>query len=140
PGVQRQSPGVQRRSRPGVRPLDGCYRERGEPRRHSAMFIYHHRVLPLSREGLMVRVVIVVLLIALLPSLARAEARIALLIGNQRYATEVGPLKNSDASFHTIGENLKIKSETRTCICNSQLILLFPRANPAPFRSSRGLR
>jgi len=35
----------------------------------------------------MLRVVIVVLLIALLPSLARAEARIALLIGNQRYVT-----------------------------------------------------
>src|SRR5262249_24289120 len=59
--------------------------------------------------------VVVVMLIALLPSLARAEARIALLIGNQRYATEVGPLKNPLNDIHFVGAALaKVGFEVMT--------------------------
>jgi hypothetical protein len=42
----------------------------------------------------MLRAAFIVLLIALLPSHARAEAKIALLNGNQGYSTAVGTLKN----------------------------------------------
>src|SRR5262249_28347186 len=56
----------------------------------------------------MVRVVIVVLLIALLPSLARAEARIALLIGNEAYNQRVGRLKNPHTDVALIGASLKL--------------------------------
>jgi formylglycine-generating enzyme required for sulfatase activity len=42
----------------------------------------------------MLRAAVIVLLIALLPSHARAEAKIALLIGNQAYDPSVGALKN----------------------------------------------
>jgi len=42
----------------------------------------------------MVRAAIVMLLLALMPSAAQAEKRIALLIGNQSYASESGRLAN----------------------------------------------
>ena len=42
----------------------------------------------------MLRAAVIVLLLALLPSPVRAEARIALLIGNQGYSDKVGALKN----------------------------------------------
>jgi carboxyl-terminal processing protease len=54
----------------------------------------------------MLRVAVVVFLIALLPAHARAEARIALLIGNQGYATEVGPLKNPYRDVAIVGAAL----------------------------------
>jgi len=54
----------------------------------------------------MLRIAVVVLLAALLPSLARAEARIALLIGNQGYATDVGPLKNPLNDIRLVGAAL----------------------------------
>ena len=46
------------------------------------------------------QLVVALVLSLLLPSLARAEARIALLIGNQAYNAKVGPLQNlpKDAS------------------------------------------
>jgi formylglycine-generating enzyme required for sulfatase activity len=42
----------------------------------------------------MLRAAVIVLLLALLPSHARGEARIALLIGNEAYASEIGRLAN----------------------------------------------
>jgi hypothetical protein len=42
----------------------------------------------------MLRAAVIVLLIALIPSHARAEARIALLIGNEAYPSEIGRLAN----------------------------------------------
>jgi formylglycine-generating enzyme required for sulfatase activity len=42
----------------------------------------------------MLRAAVIVLLIALLPSPLRAEARIALLVGNEAYASEIGRLAN----------------------------------------------
>jgi hypothetical protein len=42
----------------------------------------------------MLRAAVIVLLIALLPSHSRAEARLALLIGNEAYASEIGRLAN----------------------------------------------
>jgi formylglycine-generating enzyme required for sulfatase activity len=42
----------------------------------------------------MLRAAVIILLIALLPSPARAEARIALLIGNEAYGNEIGRLAN----------------------------------------------
>jgi hypothetical protein len=42
----------------------------------------------------MLRAIVVVLLLVLLPSHARAEAKIALLIGNEAYANEIGRLAN----------------------------------------------
>ena len=42
----------------------------------------------------MLRAAVIVLLIALLPSQARADGRIALLIGNEAYASEIGRLGN----------------------------------------------
>jgi hypothetical protein len=42
----------------------------------------------------MLRAAVIILLIALLPAHVRAEARVALLIGNEGYATEIGRLAN----------------------------------------------
>ena len=42
----------------------------------------------------MVRAIVVLVLLALLPSLAHAEKRLALLIGNQAYGSEIGRLAN----------------------------------------------
>jgi hypothetical protein len=50
------------------------------------------------------------LLITLLPSLACAEQRIALLIGNQAYNPKVGPLKNPHADIELVGASLKLLS------------------------------
>jgi uncharacterized caspase-like protein len=55
----------------------------------------------------MLRAAVVVLLIALLPSHARAEARIALLIGNQNYNPKVGLLKNPHEDVALVGAALK---------------------------------
>jgi hypothetical protein len=55
----------------------------------------------------MVRAAAIFLLIALLPSHARAEARIALLIGNQLYNPKVGPLKNPHDDVSLVGAALK---------------------------------
>jgi formylglycine-generating enzyme required for sulfatase activity len=55
----------------------------------------------------MLRAAVVVLSIALLPSLARAEGRIALLIGNQLYNPKVGPLKNPHDDVALVGAALR---------------------------------
>jgi uncharacterized caspase-like protein len=55
----------------------------------------------------MLRAAVVVLVIALLPSYARAEARIALLIGNQDYNPKVGLLKNPHDDVALVGAALK---------------------------------
>jgi uncharacterized caspase-like protein len=46
-------------------------------------------------------------LIALLPAHARAEARFALLIGNQAYNPKVGPLKNPHDDMALVGAALR---------------------------------
>ena len=53
-----------------------------------------------------VRVAIALLLLALLPSVASAEARFALLIGNQSYDPSVGVLKNPHNDIAVVGEAL----------------------------------
>jgi hypothetical protein len=54
----------------------------------------------------MLRAAVVVLLVAFLSSHAQAEPRIALLIGNQGYATDVGPLKNPLNDIRIVGAAL----------------------------------
>ena len=49
---------------------------------------------------------IVVVLLLLLPSVARAEARFALLIGNQSYDPSVGVLKNPHNDIAVVGQAL----------------------------------
>jgi uncharacterized caspase-like protein len=53
------------------------------------------------------QLVIALVLSLLLPSLARAEARIALLIGNQAYNAKVGPLQNPNNDIILIGAALE---------------------------------
>jgi Caspase domain/PDZ domain len=53
------------------------------------------------------RLAILCLLSVLLPSVANAEARIALLIGNQRYSAKVGPLSNPHSDVLLVGAALK---------------------------------
>jgi len=55
----------------------------------------------------MLRAAVIVLLIALLPSPLQAEARIALLIGNESYATEIGRLANPHNDVALLGQALK---------------------------------
>jgi hypothetical protein len=55
----------------------------------------------------MLRAAVIVLLIALLPSHARAEARIALLVGNQGYSDKVGVLKNPHNDVRLLEAALK---------------------------------
>jgi len=55
----------------------------------------------------MLRASIIVVLLALLPSYARAEPRIALLIGNQDYSDKVGALKNPHNDVDLIEAALK---------------------------------
>jgi hypothetical protein len=55
----------------------------------------------------MLRAAVVVFLIALLPSHARAEARVALLIRNQVYTAKVGQLKNPHEDVALVGAALK---------------------------------
>jgi hypothetical protein len=55
----------------------------------------------------MLRAAVIVLLIALLPSPLRAEARIALLIGNEAYATEIGRLANPHNDVALLERTLK---------------------------------
>jgi hypothetical protein len=50
--------------------------------------------------------VAVALLVLLVPSAARAEARFALLIGNQGYADSVGPLRNLSNDVALVGRAL----------------------------------
>jgi hypothetical protein len=52
----------------------------------------------------------IILLIWLLPSGAFAEARIALLIGNQAYDASVGVLKNSHNDIAVVGEALRAQN------------------------------
>jgi uncharacterized caspase-like protein len=54
----------------------------------------------------MLRAVIIVVLLALLPSHARAETRVALLIGNQSYDPSVGVLKNPHNDIAIVGQAL----------------------------------
>ena len=54
----------------------------------------------------MVWAAIVLVLSQLLPSLAHAEARFALLIGNQGYSTSVGALKNPFNDIAVVGDAL----------------------------------
>jgi formylglycine-generating enzyme required for sulfatase activity len=54
----------------------------------------------------MLRAAVIVLLIALLPTHARAEAKIALLIGNQAYDPSVGVLKNPHNDIAVVGQAL----------------------------------
>lgn len=64
-------------------------------------------ILPAANGGLAtVRAAFIALLIALLPLLARAEARIALLIGNQAYDPSVGVLKNPYNDIAVVGQAL----------------------------------
>jgi uncharacterized caspase-like protein len=53
------------------------------------------------------QLVIALVLLLLLPSVARAEARIALLIGNQAYNATVGPLQNPHNDIILIGAALE---------------------------------
>jgi hypothetical protein len=55
----------------------------------------------------MLRTAVIVLLFVLLPSHLRAEARIALLIGNQVYNPKVGPLKNPHDDVALVGAALR---------------------------------
>src|SRR6516162_6387739 len=55
----------------------------------------------------MLRAAVIVLLIALLPTHAWAEARIALLIGNQAYDPSVGVLKNPYNDIAVVGQALR---------------------------------
>jgi formylglycine-generating enzyme required for sulfatase activity len=55
----------------------------------------------------MLRAAVIVLLIALLPSPLQAEARIALLVGNQVYTPKVGPLRNPHEDVALVGTALK---------------------------------
>src|SRR5689334_12467363 len=60
------------------------------------------------------RLAILCLLSVLLPSVANAEARIALLIGNQRYSAKVGPLNNPHSDVLLVGAALKAVGFTVT--------------------------
>jgi uncharacterized caspase-like protein len=63
----------------------------------------------------MLRAVVVIFLFSLLPSHGQAEPRIALLIGNQGYATDVGPLKNPLNDVRIVGAALaKVGFEVMT--------------------------
>jgi hypothetical protein len=53
------------------------------------------------------RFCIALVVLVLLPSLASAEARVALLIGNQGYAAKVGPLKNPHSDVLLVGAALR---------------------------------
>jgi uncharacterized caspase-like protein len=53
------------------------------------------------------RAAVIVLLIALFPSQARADGRIALLIGNEAYATEIGRLANPHNDVALLERTLK---------------------------------
>ena len=53
------------------------------------------------------RLAILCLLSVLLPSVVNAEARIALLIGNERYSEKVGPLNNPHSDVALVGAALK---------------------------------
>jgi D-alanyl-D-alanine carboxypeptidase len=55
----------------------------------------------------MLRAIVIALLVALLPSHARAQERIALLIGNQGYTDKVGPLKNPHHDIAIVGKALE---------------------------------
>jgi uncharacterized caspase-like protein len=55
----------------------------------------------------MLRAAVIVLLIALLPSPLRAEARIALLIGNEAYGNEIGRLANPHNDVALLEQALK---------------------------------
>jgi uncharacterized caspase-like protein len=55
----------------------------------------------------MLRAAVFVLLIALLPSPLWAEARIALLIGNEAYASEIGRLANPHNDVALLEQTLK---------------------------------
>jgi hypothetical protein len=57
--------------------------------------------------ALMLRAAVIVLLIALLPAYARAEARIALLIGNEAYSAEIGRLANPHNDVALLEQALK---------------------------------
>jgi hypothetical protein len=50
---------------------------------------------------------VIILVLALLPSLAHAEARIALVIGNQNYGGKVQPLKNPHNDVKVVGNSLE---------------------------------
>ena len=53
---------------------------------------------------------VIPLLIWLLPSAAFAQAKIALLIGNQAYDASVGVLKNSHNDIAVVGEALRAQN------------------------------
>jgi len=55
----------------------------------------------------MLRAMVVVILLVPLPAHARAEARIALLIGNQAYNPKVGPLKDPHDDIALVGAALR---------------------------------
>jgi hypothetical protein len=55
----------------------------------------------------MLRAAVFVLLVALMLSHARAEGRIALLIGNQGYGGKVQPLKSQHNDIRTVGKALE---------------------------------
>jgi formylglycine-generating enzyme required for sulfatase activity/uncharacterized caspase-like protein len=55
----------------------------------------------------MLRAAVIAILIVLLPLHVRAEARIALLIGNQAYNPKVGPLKNPHDDIALVGAALR---------------------------------
>jgi uncharacterized caspase-like protein len=57
---------------------------------------------------MMVRAAIVLLLLALMPSAAQAEKRIALLIGNQSYTSEIGRLSNPHNDIALLEQALKV--------------------------------
>jgi len=51
----------------------------------------------------MVKVAIILTVLVLIPSLASADDRFALLIGNQGYTDKVGPLKNPHKDIAVVG-------------------------------------
>src|SRR5215813_13693521 len=55
----------------------------------------------------MPRAIVIILLLVLMPVHARAEAKIALLIGNETYASQIGPLANPHNDVALLDATLK---------------------------------
>jgi invasion protein IalB len=77
----------------------------------------------------MVRVAVVALALMLLPSIAQAEKRIALLIGNQNYANEIGRLANPHNDVALLEKTLKDLHFEVTTIRDAGLAALYQAVN-----------
>jgi hypothetical protein len=68
---------------------------------------YHSIIAQVHGSAAVLRPAVIVLLFALLPSHAGAEARIALLIGNEAYASAIGRLSNPHNDVALLEQALK---------------------------------